>query len=310
VAGFAVVFSFFASHGFLPKEFFSREIYDPHAWYTRFSLYGNTGAWGVLLIIYFFIFLYWFLYFKPVIGKIAFILLMILCVNAILISGTKTAMIGLIIGLILLMIREIKNFKLSTKMLIIAFIIVSSGMWFLEQFATAEQKKAVYRQLEDAYIGTGFEGFERAYQETSLGSRFDHWIRFGDAIKEEPELLVLGRGWHRRGVYETGSSLHDDLLTAIHDMGILGGVFVIWLYFSMFHQFIIKKGQIISTKETKLLHSIMQILVLLIILSSFIGENLTFYWGIDVQFPLMIMTMAVVWKYINSVRERVQNAFL
>jgi hypothetical protein len=183
-------------------------------------------------------------------------------------------------------------------------------MWFLEQFATAEQKKAVYRQLEDAYIGTGFEGFERAYQETSLGSRFDHWIRFGDAIKEEPELLVLGRGWHRRGVYETGSSLHDDLLTAIHDMGILGGVFVIWLYFSMFHQFIIKKGQIISTKETKLLHSIMQILVLLIILSSFIGENLTFYWGIDVQFPLMIMTMAVVWKYINSVRERVQNAFL
>jgi hypothetical protein len=86
-------------------------------------------------------------------------------------------------------------------------------------------------------------------------------------------------------------------------MGTLGAVFVVWLYFSMFHQFIIKKGQIISAKETKLLHSIMQILVLVIILTSFTGENLTFYWGIDVQFPLIIMTMAVVWKYLEAKRE-------
>jgi hypothetical protein len=212
-------------------------------------------------------------------------------------------MIGLILGLILLIVRESKNFKLSTKVLFIALIIVSSGMWFLEQFATAEQKKEVYGQLEKAYIATGIKGFERSYQETSLGGRFDNWVRFGEALKEEPELLVLGRGWHRRAVYETGVSLHDDLLAAIHDMGTLGAVFVVWLYFSMFHQFIIKKGQIISAKETKLLHSIMQILVLVIILTSFTGENLTFYWGIDVQFPLIIMTMAVVWKYLEAKRE-------
>jgi hypothetical protein len=149
-------------------------------------------------------------------------------------------------------------------------------------------------------MATGIKGFEGAHQATSLGSRFDHWVRFGEAIKEEPELLVLGRGWHRRAAYETGISLHDDLLTAIHDMGILGAVFVIWFYFSMFQQFKIKKGQIISTKETKLLHPIMQILALLIILSSFASENLTFYWGIDVQFAFIVTVVAVTWGYLRE----------
>ncbi|MCZ7383415.1 MAG: O-antigen ligase family protein [Candidatus Methanoperedens sp.] len=304
VAGFAVVFSSLASHGFLPKDFFGIEMYDPYAWLTRFSLYGNTSAWGVLLVIYFLILLYWFLYFKPVIGKIVFILLMILCVDAILISGTKTAMISLMVGLILLMIRESKNFKLSTRMLIIAFIIVSSGMWFLEQFATAEQKREVYGQLESAYVATGIRGFEKAYHETSLGSRFDNWGRFVETVQEEPELLVLGRGWQRRAIYETGISLHADLLTSTHDMGILGAVFVIWLYFKMFTQFSIKIKQPFSTGETKLLNSIMQILVLLIIASSFSSENLTLYPGIDVQFPFIITIMAITWSYIRGLNYR------
>lgn len=304
IAGVAVILSFLISHGFFPKDIFGREIYDPHLWYVRFSLYGNTSAWGVLLMIYFFILLYWFFIFKSVVGRIVLILLMIFCINAILISGTKTAMVGLIIGLTLLIIKAGRNIKISTKVIVIVFIVMTSGMWFLEQFATAEQKKEVFSQLGKAYIATGIKGFERAYQETSLGSRFGHWVRFGEAVKEEPELLLLGRGWQRRACYETGISLHNDLLTAIHDIGLLGAVFVIWIYFSMFRQFSIKKNQSYLTEETKLLYSIMQILVLLMIFSSFASENFTFYWGTDVQFPFIITIMGVTWNYLQRVSYR------
>lgn len=308
VAAFAVVFGFFASFGFLPKDFFGREMYDPSSWYTRFSLYGNTSAWGVLLMIYFFILLYWCFYLKSAVSKATLFILMIMCIATVFISGTKTAMVCIIIGLILLMLKELRNFNRMSKIMIIGLLVTGSGFLILEQLATPEQKKEVYSQFENIHIVT--RGFESVDEKTSFEYRFDSLIKFREAVKEEPVLLILGRGWHRRLVYETGNALHDDLLTAIHDMGIWGGVFVIWLYFSMFRQFMIKKNQLVSTKETNFLRSIMQILVLSIILSSFMSENLTLYWGIDVQFPLIIMIMAVVWNYMNNVRERVPNAFL
>jgi len=241
VAAFAVTLSFLITHGMLPKDIVTGSSYDPTSWYTRFALFGNTSAWGVLLICYFFILLYTLIYFEPLCLRILFLILLILCVDAINISGAKTAMIGAGIGLILLISK--KNNKIITplKIIIFIFIVINISIWSINQFATEGQKREIYRQLEMAYLGTGIKGFERTYNETSLGTRYDHWLRFGEAIKEEPELLVIGRGWHRRAVYETGESLHNDLLTALHDLGIPGLMFVIWLYLKMFKGFLLSK---------------------------------------------------------------------
>lgn len=310
IAIFAIVLSILVSYGIFPKDVFNIEIFDPRAWYTRFSFYGNTSAWGVLLVIYFFIFLYWFFYSKSSLAKVLFVALMILCINAVLFAGAKTAMFGLMLGLILFMIKERKTIKIVVKMVSIAFIVIITGMWFVKQFATEEQKEGVKAELGNVLKAVDFSEFEMAYEETSLGSRFEHWKRFGEAVNEEPKLLVLGRGWHRRGGYETGISLHNDLLTAVHDMGIFGGVFVVWLYFSLFRQFMKNKDKTIFPDKTALLRSIMQIIAITIIFSSFASENLTFYWGVDVQFPLIIVVTGVVWKYLGTLEEKVKDAYL
>jgi len=306
VAGFAVILSFLIAHGIIPKDIFGRGFYDPNEWYTRFSLYGNTSAWGVLLVIYFFIFLNSVLNFRKIWIKLILILLLVLCVDAIFISGTKTAMVGIIIGLIFLMIREYRNFSRYIKIVMLSLIIIIMGSWSINEFGTESQKKTMYGEVENAYIGSGAKGFGPAYHETSLGSRIDHWFRFGDAVNEEPALLVLGRGWQRRGVYITGESLHNDVLTAIHDLGIGGGFFVIWLYWVMFRQFQKKMtNKIINKSEREdLLISIMFSIILAILISSFTSENLTLYFGIDVQFPFITVIMAITWNYLRGFNYR------
>jgi hypothetical protein len=47
----------------------------------------------------------------------------------------------------------------------------------------------------------------------------------------------------------------------------------------------------------------MQGLLIGIFISSFMSENFTFYWGIEVQFPLIMAVMAVVWNYLRALRE-------
>jgi len=301
VAALAVTLSFLITHGILPKDIVTGSSYDPTSWHTRFALFGNTSAWGVLLICYFFILLYTLIYFESFYLRILFLILLILCVDAINISGAKTAMIGAGIGLILLISK--KNNKIITplKIIIFIFIVINISIWSINQFATEGQKREIYRQLEMAYLGTGIKGFERTYHETSLGTRYDHWLRFGEAVKEEPELLVIGRGWHRRAVYETGDSLHNDLLTALHDLGIPGLMIVIWLYLKMFKGFLLSKNKKhFLAEKVNILRSMMQILVIILVASSFTSENLTLYPEIDVQFPFIVTMMAVTFGYLKK----------
>jgi len=261
---------------------------------------------------YFFIFIYTFLYTESLKIRGMLFVLSALCLYGVFMSGTKTAMITIALGLIVFLIKIWRNIKLTTLLLLIISILIATSVKTLDYFSTIEQKRSIYQNLEMAYVGAGIQGFDSMYFDTSLGSRIDHVFRFFEGVKEEPELLVLGRGWHRRSSYETGISLHDDLLTATHDLGICGAVFVIWIYFAMFKQFSIKKNRnVILLEKDKLLQMIMQILVILLILSSFMGENLTLYGGgIDVQFPFIIMLMAVSWNYWKITCQQENHALL
>lgn len=305
IAGFAVTMSFLISCGLIPKDIVTgASYYDPYNWYTRLSLFGNTSAWGVLLIGYFFILLYSATRFKPTFVRFLLLVALALSVNAILLSGTKTAIIGLGLGLLFLALKGRGLFGLNAKIILLATIAITAGLELVNRFATDTQKENVLTYLNEAYIGTGIKGFDKVYSETSLGTRYDHWLRFGDAVKEEPILLLLGRGWHRRVMYETGVSLHNDWLTACHDLGILGVVFVTWLYVVMFRQFSFKRNpRFIPCNKDDVLQLTMQVSVLVFVASSFSGENLTLYGGgIDVQFPFIIMLMAVTWGYLQKAR--------
>jgi len=301
VAAFAVTLSFLISHGLIPKNIVRGGSYDPYSWYTRFSLYGNTGAWGVLLTGYFFILLYSLIYFKPLYLKMLLFVLLILCIDSVLMSGTKTAFVGLGLGLIFLAIKAKRNFMTNAKVLFFGLIAILMGIWSLNQFASGEQKDNVSYGLRETYSNLRAVGFEEGYSETSLGGRYLCLLRFGKAVEEEPELLLLGRGWHRRVMYETGVSLHNDLLAACHDMGVLGVVFVIWIFSAMYKQFSLLGKNTVLSKEEELLRLIMQAFVIIFIASSFTSENLTLYGGgIDVQFPFVVMLMAVTWLYFKK----------
>jgi uncharacterized integral membrane protein len=55
----------------------------------------------------------------------------------------------------------------------------------------------------------------------------------------------------------------------------------------------------------------MQVLVIILIASSFTSENLTLYPGIDVQFPFIVAIMAVTWSYLKEqFIENPHHAFL
>lgn len=312
VAAFAVTTSFLISQGLIPKDIVTGASYDPYDWYTRLSLFGNTSAWGVLLIGYFFILLYSATRFKPAFVRFLLLIALVLSVNAILMSGTKTSIIGLGLGLLFLVIKGRGLFGLNAKIIFLAVITITAGFELVNRFATESQKENVFSHLNEAYIGTGIRGFDRAYSETSLGTRYEHWLRFGEAIEEEPILLLVGRGWHRRVMYETGICLHNDWLTACHDLGILGVVFVTWLYVGMFRQFSFKRNpRFIPLNKDDVLQLTMQASVLVFVASSFASENLTLYGGgSDVQFPFIIMLMAVTWGYLKKARLGEQNAII
>lgn len=309
VAAISVLLNLCIVVGILPANFIVTSFYDPHYWYTRFALFGNTSAWGVLLTCYFFILLYTFNIAKSLKKKGCLLILMSACVYGVLISGTKTAAIGIVIGLMFFLARNLKTSTLSIKTGIAVIVIIPVSVWSLNYFATWEQKRDVWRNLEKGYIATGIGGYDSLYYDTSLGSRIDHFFRFFEGVKEDPQLLVLGHGWQRRAVYKTGISLHNDLLTALHDLGILGGVFVVWIYFAMFRQFrVAKTGRPHVPEKVRLLSSIMQVIAILLIASSFTGENLTLYWGIDVVFPFIIMLMAITWTHLDECTHRKSNA--
>lgn len=301
VAGFAIILSLLAANRFLPINIPSNKYYNPYAWYTRFAFYGNTSAWGVLLSIYFFILFYSLLYFKTLTNKLMIFLFLALCIYALFLSGTKTSMVTIVVSLFLLTLEEKERIGLIIKIFIFTIFIIGASIWGVNRYTTYTQYKGVYSELGQAYTGVGFRGLEKAYKTTSLGGRVDVWSRFLDAVKEEPTLLFFGRGWQSRGAYKT-PHLHNDFLTAVHDLGILGGVFIIWLYLAMFMQLKTASIEAISYKN-KLLVSVMKVLLIGVFISSFMSENFTFYLGAEVVFPLIIALMAVVWNYLKALSE-------
>lgn len=307
VAFFAVTLSFLVSHGILPKDIVAGRFYDLYLT-VKFSLYGNTSAWGVFLASYFFILLCSIFYFDSSLLKIILLFFLFFCIEGIFISGAKTAIVAVGLGLIFLAFKQRRRFARLVKIAVLTFVLIIVGIWSLNRFATYKQKQVAYSGLKRAYtsIYAGIKGSGGVFYETALGKRVACWFQFGEAIEEEPELLLLGRGWHRRAVYETGIGLHNDFLTACHDLGVLGVVFVAWIYLAMYRQFSFKKERFVLPEKANLLRLTMQSLVIVFIASSFTTENLTFYGGgIDVQFPFMVMVMGVTWGYLKTLNYRV-----
>lgn len=301
-ASFAIAFSVLVAYKFFPRHVFSNEYYDPSGAFSRFFLYGNTSSWGVLILIYFFIFFYAFFYFKSLANKLALSLFLTLSLYMLFLSGTKTIMVAITAGLSWFVFKEREKIALNLRMFFLIIFILGISVWGINRYTTYKQHLEIFRHMEQAYIGTGFKGLDKAYSETSVQGRVDAWRRFLEAVKDEPALLLFGRGWQRRAMYPEVGNLHNDFLTAIHDLGILGGIFIIWLYLAMFKQFKAASIKAMEYKE-RLLVSIMQGLSIAVFISSFMSENFTFYWGIEVQFPLIVAVMAVVWNYLKSFRE-------
>ena len=89
-------------------------------------------------------------------------------------------------------------------------------------------------------------------------------------------------------------------------------MFVIWLYLKMFKGFLLSKNKKhFLAEKVNILRSMMQILVIILIASSFTSENLTLYPGIDVQFSFIVAIMAVTWSYLKEqFIENPHHAFL
>ncbi len=186
VVVFAVGISFLISHGILPKDIVTGSFYDPYGWYTRFSLFGNTGAWGTLLVSYFFILLYSFFYFEPLYIKIPLFISFILCIDSVLMSGTKTSMICLVLGLVFLILKGKAIFGYRTKVVFLALIIIMAGIGSLEYFATEQQKENISYQLGQVYHSFTVENFNPEYPETSLSERFLCWFRHNGPRRQRP----------------------------------------------------------------------------------------------------------------------------
>lgn len=303
VAGLAIIFGLLVAYRFFPISIFTNRYYNPYAAFTRLAVYGNTNAWAVLIAIYFAIFLYFFFYFKTLTDKFMIFSFLALSIYSLFLSGTKTIMVATIVGLFLFIWKERERIVLNIKIFALIVFIIGFAIWGINRYTTYRQHREVYRHMRQAYVGAGFRGLDKAYRTTTLGGRVDAWFKFLDAVKEEPALLLIGRGWQRRGSYYVPGSLHNDFLTVVHDLGILGGVFMAWLYLTMFMQFKTVSIKTISHKN-KLLVSVMKLLVVIVFISSLMSENFTFYWGIDVQFPLIMALMAVVWNYLKALERQ------
>lgn len=305
----AVIIGLLVAFGFLPLGIVNDITYDPYYYYTRLSVYGNTSAWGVLLSCYFFLLLYVLLNVKNNFFKIIIIILEIFCLYEILLSGTKTAMHAVGIGLLILFFFMRHRLLAIIKIIFIFAIMGLCVFYTVDKFATDSQKDEISHHLETAITGTGIKGFEKAYSETSLIARGASFKRFLSALDEEPAILIFGRGWQRRAGYINGTSLHNDILQATHDLGLVGAFYIIWLMIAMLRN--LKENEHIYNDEnyssSVSLYAIAKIIAIVFIISSFASENLTLYSDIDVQFPFIMMLMAVTWNFWNNRKQSITS---
>jgi hypothetical protein len=117
---------------------------------------------------------------------------------------------------------------------------------------------------------------------------------------ENPEYLVIGHGWHSRGSLDIMS--YNDLATAIIDMGIIGGVFVLIYYVKLIKQFGDSRHNNHLGKRLSLFRTSCVVAVLATMLSLFTCENLTVYPSIDFVFPFLGVLSGVSWNYFKTLR--------
>jgi hypothetical protein len=307
------ILSFICSFGIIKQNLATTKYYDPNYYFTRFYLFGNTSSFGVIMVVHFLIMIYWFLATKSMWLRSVCIGGILSCCYVILITGTKTAYITITIALVFIVL----NLRKRMSRLIIAFfalLILSYGLVYLvPHLASEQQQTEIQMQLNNAYIGLGLKGVEQAFDNTSLTGRKDAFSRFFKSIQEEPVLLIVGRGWHRRSMYKNGSSLHDDMLTAIHDLGLAGGIYVFWMYGAMFYGLntiakLKKKIDKTWKERDEILLACMNAMVIVLFISSFTTENLTLYAGIEIQLPLATMILGVAWTCLRPYQNRVITA--
>ena len=310
VAIFAPTLAFLVSHGFIKTGLFALVTeYDPQGFYTRFSLYGNTSAWGVLLVSYFFILLCFNVFINRPAAKLISLLVMCFCIDGILISGTKTAMICILFGSAIMILRNIKHIILNIKSIVLIFVIIIVMSWFLSHLTTESQKGSIATQVETASLGGGLFGVNETIGDTSIGVRLEQLGLAWNLLIEDPTHLILGQGWQSRANNPLGVAPHNDITNAILDMGIIGAFFVIGYYILMICQFKAKYGDKGLGKRFALVREALLVIAVLMMVSSFTGENLTFYPGIDVVFPFLTMVSGVAWNYITHIRENINVVF-
>lgn len=224
---------------------------------------------------------------KTDINKLFLVFVVLINLYVLLLSGSRTSYVGLIIFLGFFAFFKTSKFIFSATLigLVFAFLIVTNDTLYskIDDVISNRVVSKIENEddLQNANVGKLYEDLGAGRDNISLG-----YVKF---ILNNPEIIPFGLGFNNR--LTRAIAAHNMYLTAIKELGIVGFV----LYFGWLIQYLLIPFKKFGGNELA-----MKGLALSMLVTLYFGEHLYIYRPLFAVLGLFLMVMAALLSYLHD----------